>query len=552
MAEGETDLAERGWIVMHPKYPNGFKHFLDGQMPQQSTDDTIFLNVRLKGQPIPSPVPLVLPPGIVCWEKDDVWACTLCLAEVVAFIFAEERTSGDSTSIITSTCPGSAGSAALTAFRERTRVKRPLALQLDCGRCALPAMSAALCNCRAFATGQDAAVLDAEENAKWNQTALAARFGGAVPFDLKIDRSTDYRCKRADIILVAHINEFLETYMSRSKCIADGSSLAHTLDSSLSIENHEAFALLTYYDDDSDCRRRYERLLDKLLGKEGLNWADVTDQSNCADRWPLVRVVAVRRSRTRSHGDFKNRNTPGGNGDSMSHEMTLLTLEDSENLVMYTPHEFEKRFPGCDDRHHSRASSKHKPIIIVRRKLLVIGDACVGKTSLIEVVVRDTYPKAYIMTAWVNLSVKRIVDETSGATVEFFIYDIAGESVFPPPADDNSPYFKDADAALVVYDVANMQSFESATKWLQRVRQQVPCCVLVANKVDLRDHDDNDSSRRGVVTKAMGEQIAKQLDLSYFETSALSRSGISGPFEFLARKFADDAGDQRHSHLQFT
>ena len=73
MAEGETDLAERGWIVMHPKYPNGFKHFLDGQMPQQSTDDTIFLNVRLKGQPIPSPVPLVLPPGIVCWEKDDVY-----------------------------------------------------------------------------------------------------------------------------------------------------------------------------------------------------------------------------------------------------------------------------------------------------------------------------------------------------------------------------------------------------------------------------------------------------------------------------------------------
>ena len=45
--------------------------------------------------------------------------------------------------------------------------------------------------------------------------------------------------------------------------------------------------------------------------------------------------------------------------------------------------------------------------------MLVIGDACVGKTSLIEVVVRDTYPKAYIMTAWVNLSVKRIVDETS-------------------------------------------------------------------------------------------------------------------------------------------
>ena len=145
---------------------------------------------QLKGQPIPSPVPLVLPPGIVCWEKDDVWACALYLAEVVAFIFAEAD-SGDSTSIITGTWQR--GSAALSAFRERTRFKRPL-LTLDCGRCALRPCRP-LCNCRAFATGQDAAVLDGE-NAKWNQTALAARFGGAVPFDLKIDRSTDYRCKR--------------------------------------------------------------------------------------------------------------------------------------------------------------------------------------------------------------------------------------------------------------------------------------------------------------------------------------------------------------------
>ena len=72
---------------------------------------------------------------------------------------------------------------------------------------------------------------------------------------------------------------------------------------------------------------------------------------------------------------------------------------------------------------------------------------------------------------------------------------------------------------MVVYDVSKRESFTSCAKWLKAVRDLRPNRpiqgVLVANKVDLKE------SGRAVVDSAEGMAFAKEMDLAFFETSAV-------------------------------
>lgn len=54
--------------------------------------------------------------------------------------------------------------------------------------------------------------------------------------------------------------------------------------------------------------------------------------------------------------------------------------------------------------------SLHKPLVILRCKLVVIGDACVGKTALTQVFHSggSTYPKNYLMTTGAEFCVKQV------------------------------------------------------------------------------------------------------------------------------------------------
>ena len=54
--------------------------------------------------------------------------------------------------------------------------------------------------------------------------------------------------------------------------------------------------------------------------------------------------------------------------------------------------------------------SAHKPLLVLRCKLVILGDACVGKTALTQVFQSggSTYPKNYLMTTGAEFCVKQI------------------------------------------------------------------------------------------------------------------------------------------------
>jgi len=185
--------------------------------------------------------------------------------------------------------------------------------------------------------------------------------------------------------------------------------------------------------------------------------------------------------------------------------------------------------------------TNHRPLNMLRCKVAIVGDACVGKTALVQSFHSGNYPKNYIMTSWVDFCVKQVKVPDTDVAVELYLFDTAGQSVFNQ-TDADTAYFENVNFVMAVYDVSNKGSFESINTWLSRAKSRRPPNapplpgVLVANKVDLRG-EPGDYSARAVVTPAMGVALAKQLGLEYFEASAALQQGATDPFHFMAYQF---------------
>ncbi len=92
-------------------------------------------------------------------------------------------------------------------------------------------------------------------------------------------------------------------------------------------------------------------------------------------------------------------------------------------------------------------------------------------------------------------------------------------------------YYRGALAALLVYDVTNVESFEEAKGWAEELRSNVESnliVVVVGNKVDLAKHR--------VVTDRQGKLFADSIDALFFETSARENAGIDALFLEVCKK----------------
>ncbi|CAM9410934.1 unnamed protein product [Choristocarpus tenellus] len=186
--------------------------------------------------------------------------------------------------------------------------------------------------------------------------------------------------------------------------------------------------------------------------------------------------------------------------------------------------------------------TSHRSTLILRSKVVVVGDACVGKTALMQMLKSGghDYPKNYIMTIGVDFGVKEIKIPNTDCMVELYLFDCAGQSMFNK-LEQSAAYYDNAAFVCVVFDVSNRDSFESCGKWIQSVRAARPPSsttplpgVVLANKVDLREGGVNS---RAVVNTQEGHQFARDNDLEYFEVSAATGRGVEASFDHMALQF---------------
>lgn len=164
-------------------------------------------------------------------------------------------------------------------------------------------------------------------------------------------------------------------------------------------------------------------------------------------------------------------------------------------------------------------------------KIVLVGDATVGKTHLLSRYMRGMLPKTPTATIGVEFAT-RMVPLAVGGTVKAQIWDTAGQERYRAIT---SSHYRRAVGALLVYDISRQSTFQNCLKWMEELRQNAEpdiVIMLVGNKVDLCEED---SSARQVYYDAAAE-FARQHGLFFSEASAVSGAQVKHIFEHLLQE----------------
>ena len=123
-------------------------------------------------------------------------------------------------------------------------------------------------------------------------------------------------------------------------------------------------------------------------------------------------------------------------------------------------------------------------------KLVVIGEAGVGKTSLIRRLSENKFDNSYLMTIGMDpIAVKFPVQKTDGSNKEYEVvfWDIAGQEQFRVIRDI---FYRGAEAAVAVFDLTRKDTLSKLNGWIKEFYDIVgekPLLVL-GNKEDMEDY----------------------------------------------------------------
>ena len=166
---------------------------------------------------------------------------------------------------------------------------------------------------------------------------------------------------------------------------------------------------------------------------------------------------------------------------------------------------------------------------MIHCKVIVVGDSGVGKTSIINRYLQCYNPDE---KSTLGASFSSKLQTVGNYNITFDIWDTAGEERFRAV---NSIFYKEACICLIVYDITNLESFESIKDyWYNSVKENAIPEVLLAiagNKMDLINKE--------AVNQKEAETFCKEINAQFFLTSAKENDFIDQIFEELAKKFIE-------------
>ncbi|CCI40920.1 unnamed protein product [Albugo candida] len=165
-------------------------------------------------------------------------------------------------------------------------------------------------------------------------------------------------------------------------------------------------------------------------------------------------------------------------------------------------------------------------------KILLIGDAGVGKSSMLLRFTDDKFDGNLQSTIGVDFKVKMM--QVDSSRIKVTIWDTAGQERFRTLT---SSYYRGAQGIVLVYDVSRRETFESLDTWLREIEIYSPAGgrdvvkLLVGNKVDKQERS---------ISRKEAEDWARNKGMLFLESSAKTRIGILQVFDEVVQKILEN------------
>lgn len=166
-------------------------------------------------------------------------------------------------------------------------------------------------------------------------------------------------------------------------------------------------------------------------------------------------------------------------------------------------------------------------------KVVLLGAAAVGKTSLVQRFIHDKFSQNYLLTIGMEPS-EKYIELDNGTIVALSIWDIAGQARFKFIRHN---FFKGAKASLLVFDLTRESTLQDLKEWNKEL---IEICgpnvvtIVVGNKKDLTDKISVSDEECKEVVESIGSN-------KFIKTSALTGEHVNEAFRDLAHNLVKQA-----------
>ena len=180
-----------------------------------------------------------------------------------------------------------------------------------------------------------------------------------------------------------------------------------------------------------------------------------------------------------------------------------------------------------------------QPLII---NLITLGNSTVGKSCFIYKYARNEFRSRFVSTIGVDFLAKNI-KLPSGQNVTIKFQDTAGQERYRSLAFN---FVKMADGILLMYDITNMETFESISGWVESIKEikgnDFPI-ILIGNKYDLNE--------KRKVSKKEGEKKAEENGFLFLETSCINNINIEETVNTIVKKIIEKKNQLESDNQRF-
>ncbi|KAG4059058.1 hypothetical protein JG687_00001259 [Phytophthora cactorum] len=168
-------------------------------------------------------------------------------------------------------------------------------------------------------------------------------------------------------------------------------------------------------------------------------------------------------------------------------------------------------------------------------KVVLLGEGRVGKTSILLRYIKGEYDERQVSTLQASYLDKRLL--VDNRRVALSLWDTAGQERFHALG---PIYYRDADGALLVYDITDAESFRKVRTWVRELRRivgdDISICIA-GNKSDLH--------RNRKVPEDEAKRYAESVGAAHFDTSAKLNRGLEDVFVELTRRMLSRTGGKK-------